>query len=112
MVAGAVQPPLVLPPAPLPPPEVDPEDAAVTVVCDPVEEEVWVTVVTCPPPAAVVVVMCVPVVEVVVPAPGPVLVGTHTPLNSTPGQAFPPQAARAAIAGIATIAPKTHIFMT
>jgi hypothetical protein len=106
MVAGAVQPPLLVPPPmPLPPPEVEPEDEAVTVVCVPVEEAV--TVVTFAPPLPVlVVVMCVPVVEVVV------LVGRHTPFTSIPEQALLPQAARAAIAGIATIAPKTHIFMT
>jgi hypothetical protein len=110
MVAGAVQPPLLVPPpAPLPPPEVVPEEEAVTVVCVPVEEPL-VTVVMCEP----VLVACEPLVlptVVVVPAPV-ALVGKHTPLTSIPEHALPPQAARAAIAGIATIAPKTHIYMT
>jgi hypothetical protein len=108
MVVGAVQEPAVPPPAPLPPPEVELEDA-VTVVCVPVEELVTVVMWL-----VVVVVFEPPVLPevVVVPAPTPVLVGRHTPLTSIPEQALPPQAARAAIAGIATIAPNTHIFMT
>jgi hypothetical protein len=93
IVEGAMHDP---PPAPEPPPDVDDDVPVVEVVV------MWLLVLP--------EVVCVPVV---VPAPLPLLVvvGTHTPPTTTPEQLLPPQAARAAIAGIATIAPKTNIFM-